>query len=1691
MRKRNLIQLLFVLLGAFALAACGPEENPDGPEGRELCTTAADCEDGEGCRSGICLPSCEADADCDGGVCNFGGVCVQECEEGAGDCPDGQSCSPGGVCWPEGVELATCGLDQDCAANEYCAEGACVKASCSEDADCGGRNICDTGRCRTGCRPEGEGATEETSCPEGEQCNAITNVCEAVGCTMDSCAEFQRCNTDTTPPACEYTGKCDQDAVCQAYADQIDSDIPLVCQEATNDCIEKPPCQKDSDCKADEICEVYEDKRNTCEEGCRCTDGCERDCATGQVCSEEQGNVCVQGCQSNEECKRTGKGDYCIDLECVPGCEGVDDCSVEGQTCRSGPGGGPRICRPCTDDNQCAASQFCNTDKGTSDEQKMDDTVGLCDALPPACPDDKFGDNQKQRNPYQVQNMPFSESPVFCREFQSGDWFTTSADSGKVIEISLTYPEDIDGESVGNLDVALLDSNGNTLVASAEPNSIDEGDEKIVWGVDAKDDFLIHVRGTVLKHRNPETGRDKEFVNYDLEVNVRDPKSCSGDSLEPNNTRDKAKKIEAGKSYDMLEVCGDDKDFYKLEAKQNQNVEVVAEAPYRLGDIDLTLYDAQGNVISAEDTNKDVEKLTYATREAETLFVEVKVTNGTGLVGYKLGWAQSDNKCADTFETNDTCPPMPGAASFLKRTDYTGGTKTLSNLTVCTDADYYAIDLLPLDELTVKTRHDRREGQLQLTMFGPDSCQTFVQSASSKDLQNNVKELTLNYKADTGGTFYLLAQKFGGPGNVPYKMDVGIKAGPKCQDDGSEPNDTVATGTKLDRNKVMQGLDDSALVGRQICDKNQDYYCVDLNQNDTVKWDVRFSNNEGNLDAFIVGPNGNTKASGVTSSDNEQVTHQAQSQGTYCLKVAGKTPVRNDYNVMTFINGQGTADPNCPDVYENNDQCTAMNCTAKELQTGQEKSLLVCGSPYDPDWYKTKVKAGETVTVKASFTNSKGNIDLTLYEEGNLNRPVDRSQTANDTEEVSAFSNKDQTFFYRLNSQRGGPSNFYDLDVSKSGPTQCTDDGSEPNNTHKTATDATVPGQMVALRKCEDDADWFEVTLNDKQKFRVFANYAASEGDLDLELYEDQGQNAPKKVASSTSNNDDEELDYTYTGGGSKTHYVKVISKVRARVDYDLLFYRDTDDNGSIDLGTDGPADQECPDVFENNDKAGEAAKLSVQKYEDLLMCAQNFSSDQDFYEVYVPSGATLTTAINKQNTQSGKFDVRLYRGSVNFTNVVAQGQTSSNKATVSHKNTGQGTTYFLEIDGINGPFRAFYSLDVKLAFSGMCNEDQFAGNNNSKQNAQALQSKDYDMGDGLMLCENTEDWFTFTPSANGQARFAIEYTKNLGAIGLEVQDAQGNSVGTVKTPSDYNGNVRVVTPTLQSGQTYYLKVAPANGGTIIRNAYDLWAHIPGDSQPTEPYCPDPFERNDEASLDVATSIDPTTKMQYPEVLACGTEEDWFQMDLNSSRTYDLAAFFKRNAASDIGFKLVDGNGNVQKDTNGKDINYANRSNDWDETVTFKPPSNGTYLLGIKNHSADEATPLLEVVDNAAACPEDQYDTGNNSNNNSFGAAALPAERFGLYALASCQGSNQQAADHFTYTAQKDGLIRVTVRFNSTRMTVGGFVFDANGQRSKMSANGNLLRHEVKNVTKGDQIEIVVQAVNSTEGPYYLNVQNF
>jgi hypothetical protein len=229
-----------------------------------------------------------------------------------------------------------------------------------------------------------------------------------------------------------------------------------------------------------------------------------------------------------------------------------------------------------------------------------------------------------------------------------------------------------------------------------------------------------------------------------------------------------------------------------------------------------------------------------------------------------------------------------------------------------------------------------------------------------------------------------------------YGIDVSAFDAVPCGDDAYEDNDAVITATPLVSGVPMR---------LNACANDADHYWLQAAAGDTITIDFRRDSPMGDLQAILFDPNLGTTVGERGYVDGQRLTHRATRSGIYTLKVwSPRVDPANggvDYSLLADVVDEVSC---ADDDLEPNDTPLA----APTLLPLRYEELTACVSD-GVDYYKVHVPAGVTLTARASFDQSDGDVDLRLLTEDL--QVLATSGTTNDQETVRFTPQVDRTVY--------------------------------------------------------------------------------------------------------------------------------------------------------------------------------------------------------------------------------------------------------------------------------------------------------------------------------------------------------------------------------------------------------------------------------------------------------------------------------------------------------------------------------------------------------------------------------------------------------------------------------------------------------------------------------------------------------
>ncbi len=314
------------------------------------CMVKSDCQPGNYCSGGLCVPiqglgkACADATACPSGYC-VDGVCC-----GTASCDAGSTCNTSPLTAGRCTKLLgqKCGADGDCGSN-HCVDGYCCNSPCSNSCEAcsvsGKEGTCVpvVGQPKPG-HPACSASPTDPVC--GLSCNgtdavACHNAAASTSCGAASCAS----STETDVTTCDGSGNCPLvKRTCGTY------------QCSTTQCL--TACVTDVDCAAGNFCKAgacvgAQELGNACAGDGQCKSGHCADgvccgvagCGAGAACAGLGANAgqCLKGngvgCAASAECA----AGHCVDgVCCDKGCDGqCEACDVKGSEGTCTPVTGP------------------------------------------------------------------------------------------------------------------------------------------------------------------------------------------------------------------------------------------------------------------------------------------------------------------------------------------------------------------------------------------------------------------------------------------------------------------------------------------------------------------------------------------------------------------------------------------------------------------------------------------------------------------------------------------------------------------------------------------------------------------------------------------------------------------------------------------------------------------------------------------------------------------------------------------------------------------------------------------------------------------------------------------------------------------------------------------------------------------------------------------------------------------------------------------------------------------------------------------------------------------------------------------------------------------------------------------------------------------------------------------------------
>jgi hypothetical protein len=233
----------------------------------------------------------------------------------------------------------------------------------------------------------------------------------------------------------------------------------------------------------------------------------------------------------------------------------------------------------------------------------------------PGVAPDRFEPNDTSAEAFDLASGDQRHDGLTVHEPFNADWYTWTAERNGVVTVDILFDN-----SIGDLDLEIYQ--GDQFLA--ESNSFTDN-ERVTAAVTAGQTYTIHVEafGDVLQ------------ADYDLVIDGPGP---SRDRFEANDTQAGAANLGIGdqQQRDLTIHAANNDDWYRWTASADGMMTVDLQFLHALGDVNLELYDTDGNLVADSFSTNNSEHVAMAVVKDQNVFVRVYGRNGALQDDYDL-----------------------------------------------------------------------------------------------------------------------------------------------------------------------------------------------------------------------------------------------------------------------------------------------------------------------------------------------------------------------------------------------------------------------------------------------------------------------------------------------------------------------------------------------------------------------------------------------------------------------------------------------------------------------------------------------------------------------------------------------------------------------------------------------------------------------------------------------------------------------------------------------------------------------------------------------------------------------------------------------------------------------------------------------------------------------------------------------
>ena len=1033
----------------------------------------------------------------------------------------------------------------------------------------------------------------------------------------------------------------------------------------------------------------------------------------------------------------------------------------------------------------------------------------------------------------------------------------------------------------------------------------------------------------------------------------------------------------------------DDLDFFRFELPEagSSSHFVQLDFIHALGDVDMYLYDAQGDLVEWSTGVTDQEQISLDGLAAGSpYYLRVQTWDSDVNPNYTLTMNAPAGRDGDPFEYNDEVRFATDLGPLQGINHWDGDAFPLSVHTAG-DVDYYRFQLTETAAIGhfARIEFDHAVGDLNVELYRDGDLQAWRSSTAT----SNVEEIGL--ASLTPGTYYLRVYGTNGAINPRYRLSVNAPGY-----DWSETGlDTATTAFELGQVAGFWSRD-----GLSIHADDADWFKFTLpaNQVEGNYARIDFLQAQGNLDIdLFTDPNGEPIHAPQTGGDGKRISlaglpalDNVGNPIEYYARVrgadAGAARAQNAaYSLSLYTNRVLQSD-----LFEPTTVNTPVRLheISGPLRIGDEflndaYLSLSIDAPGDEDWFEftTMADAVPAHFVSLAFNHFAGDLDLELWDKSGLVL-LRHARTSGNVETVSLHGLDAGTYRVKVSGHDGATNPEYVLSINA--PGHIYTDWSEVNNNEAAAKDLrTIEGvrrfDELSINEA-DDVDWFrfQVAGAPIAGNLIAIDYDPAYGHLDLELYDATGQNLLAQAGDFTGHS---EIVMAGRVEQDSAYLVKVAARSYQGIQprYALTFVAPQSQGDR----TEGTTDDEPHDL---------GAVQGFQTIDDLSIHA---TSDEDWFTFSLSTAPVIGHWLALSSEfQSGDLDVELYDSPTVELPIreAIGGAGSANLERIDLAELAVDTTYYLRVFGYRGATNPEYQLLVNAPIAYAQEGDAWEATggpsgNNSRVTATRLQTVEgLTAATGLSIHSALdEDWFAFQlPRTATRGHYvAIDFDHSQGNLEIDLRDQNGNPVFGSSTGRSDHEQLSLAglaaTPGGNPSNFYYLRVYGA-----ANPSYTLTFNAPVIAQA------DRFDRhgrrNDSQNAAAALREVPGTLIVGELSLHTAADVDWFRFETIAD------AVAGHNVR--IEFNGQEGTPTLELyDAGGRPIETALDAYADYQEISLGGLASGTYFVKI----AGASNPAYQLVIRAPSLPMPDVAEGKIGNNE-------PAAAYDLRSVAAAGG---------------------------------------------------------------------------------------